>query len=56
MCYHDEGAGKSTLMTALLRIVELCEGAIYIDGQDTRRVGLAKLRANISVIPQDPVL
>jgi ABC-type multidrug transport system fused ATPase/permease subunit len=50
------GAGKSTLMVALLRIVELAEGNLYIDGQDTRHVGLAKLRSNIAVIPQDPVL
>merc|ERR1712232_1356572 len=50
------GAGKSTLMVALLRVVELAEGTITIDGQDTRQVGLAKLRSNIAVIPQDPVL
>jgi len=50
------GAGKSTLMVGLLRIVELAEGSIEIDGQDIRQVGLAKLRANIAVIPQDPVL
>lgn len=50
------GAGKSTLMVGLLRIVELAEGSIEIDGQDTRQVGLAKLRSNIAVIPQDPVL
>jgi len=50
------GAGKSTLVVALLRIVELCEGRILIDGQDIRKVGLAKLRSSIAVIPQDPVL
>ena len=51
-----EGAGKSTLMTALLRIVEIDEGQILIDGQDIRDVGLAKLRSNIACIPQDPTL
>ena len=50
------GAGKSTLMTALLRIVETDEGQILIDGQDIRDVGLAKLRSNIACIPQDPTL
>jgi len=50
------GAGKTTLVTALLRIVELCEGKIFIDGCDTRTIGLVKLRKNIAVIPQDPVL
>ena len=43
-------------MVGLLRIVELAEGSIEIDDQDIRQVGLAKLRANIAVIPQDPVL
>jgi ATP-binding cassette subfamily C (CFTR/MRP) protein 1 len=43
-------------MVAALRIVELAEGSILIDGQDIRNVGLAKLRSNIAVIPQDPVL
>jgi ABC-type multidrug transport system fused ATPase/permease subunit len=47
---------KSTLMVALMRIVELSEGKILIDGQDIRDVGLATLRRNIAVIPQDPVL
>jgi ATP-binding cassette subfamily C (CFTR/MRP) protein 1 len=50
------GAGKSTLMVAMLRIVELCEGKVIIDGVDHSRVGLAKLRSKIAVIPQDPVL
>jgi ATP-binding cassette, subfamily C (CFTR/MRP), member 1 len=50
------GAGKSTLMTALMRLVELDGGNILLDGIDTRPVGLRKLRSNIAVIPQDPVL
>lgn len=50
------GAGKSTLMVALLRIVELDAGAIRIDGVDIKNVGMKKLRSGIAVIPQDPVL
>jgi ATP-binding cassette subfamily C (CFTR/MRP) protein 1 len=50
------GAGKSTLMVSLLRIVEVDSGKIFIDGYDTSTIGLAKLRASIAVIPQDPVL
>jgi len=50
------GAGKSTLVVSLLRIVELDSGKILIDGCDTRKIGLTKLRSNIAVIPQDPVL
>merc|ERR1712176_715729 len=50
------GAGKSTLMVSLLRIVEIESGEILIDGCNTRKIGLTKLRSNIAVIPQDPVL
>lgn len=50
------GAGKSTLMTAIMRLVELSSGSIEIDGVDICTVGLNLLRSNIAVIPQDPVL
>jgi len=44
------------LVTALLRLVELAEGSIVIDGVDISKVGLNTLRSRISIIPQDPVL
>ncbi|KAI8823438.1 P-loop containing nucleoside triphosphate hydrolase protein [Fimicolochytrium jonesii] len=50
------GSGKSTLLTALLRIVEICKGKIVIDGVDLSKLGLAELRSNIAIIPQEPVL
>jgi ABC-type multidrug transport system fused ATPase/permease subunit len=50
------GAGKSTIMTALFRIVELTSGTISIDGLDISKMGLADLRRNIAIIPQDPLL
>lgn len=50
------GAGKSTLMVSLFRIVELSSGSISIDGIDISKVGLNLLRSKIAVIPQDPVL
>ncbi|KAG7096565.1 hypothetical protein E1B28_003986 [Marasmius oreades] len=50
------GAGKSSLMTALYRIVELSEGTIDIDGRDISKVGLTELRMGLSIIPQDALL
>ena len=49
-------AGKSTLIQALFRLLEAEEGNIVIDGVDTVRVGLHKLRTSMSVIPQTPTL
>ncbi|KAL3741423.1 hypothetical protein ACJRO7_016978 [Eucalyptus globulus] len=50
------GAGKSSMMNALFRIVELEKGRILIDGCDTSKIGLEDLRKVLGIIPQSPVL
>uniref|UniRef100_A0A7S1T954 Probable ATP-dependent transporter ycf16 n=1 Tax=Compsopogon caeruleus TaxID=31354 RepID=A0A7S1T954_9RHOD len=50
------GAGKSSLIMALFRMVELSSGQILLDGMNVRSLGLATLRKNITIISQDPAL
>ena len=50
------GAGKSTIMSALYRLVELSTGRVVIDGVDISKIGLYDLRSKLSIIPQEPVL
>jgi len=50
------GAGKSSIMVALFRLVEVAGGSITIDGIDISQLGLYDVRSVIAIIPQDPVL
>ncbi|KAL1420371.1 hypothetical protein MTO96_024204 [Rhipicephalus appendiculatus] len=50
------GAGKSSLVLALLRMLRASEGRILIDNVDIAGVPVKKLRRSITVIPQDPSL
>lgn len=46
------GAGKSSLVTAILRLVELDGGRVFLDGVDVSTIGLRRLRSSVAVIPQ----
>ncbi len=50
------GAGKTTIIRLLLRMHDIGAGRILIDGQDIAKVTQESLWANISLVPQDPIL
>ncbi|KAH9507533.1 Multidrug resistance-associated protein 1 [Bulinus truncatus] len=50
------GAGKSSLMCALFRLMEAEDGQIQLDSCDISLLGLHDLRRNITILPQDPVI
>jgi ATP-binding cassette subfamily B protein len=50
------GAGKTTLVSLLVRFYDPSEGRILIDGVDIRQLTLKSLRNQISVVLQEPML
>src|SRR5690606_8200397 len=50
------GAGKSTLIKLLLRLYDVQEGAIRIDGVDIRKLAQHDLRRQIALVSQDVFL
>ena len=50
------GAGKSSLLSVLYRLVPLSGGTIIIDGLNINEIGLFDLRSKLSIIPQDAVI
>lgn len=50
------GSGKTTFASLILRLYDIDEGVIIIDGQDISKVSLDSLRNNITFIPQQPIL
>jgi ATP-binding cassette, subfamily B, bacterial len=50
------GAGKSTLITLLLRLYDPNEGAVLLDGVDLREYKLRDLRNQFAIVLQEPIL
>ncbi|ELZ60599.1 MULTISPECIES: ABC transporter ATP-binding protein [Halorubrum] len=50
------GAGKSTLLKLLLRLYDVTDGAIYVDGHDVRDVTVESLRSSVGYVAQDTTL
>jgi ATP-binding cassette subfamily B protein len=50
------GAGKTTIISLMMRFYDIQHGSILIDGVDVREQDLKKLRRRFGVVLQDPVL
>jgi len=50
------GAGKTTLISLLLRFYDIQRGQILLDGVDIRLLDLQQLRKNFGIVLQDPFL
>jgi ATP-binding cassette subfamily B protein len=50
------GAGKSTIVSLLLRFYEPDSGRILIGGRDALSLGAAELRARMAIVPQEVLL
>jgi ATP-binding cassette, subfamily B, bacterial len=50
------GSGKTTFVKMLHRLYDVGGGRILIDGQDTAQVTQESLRAQLALVPQEPIL
>ena len=50
------GAGKSTIISLMMRFYDIQHGQVVVDGVDVREHDLEKLRQHFGVVLQDPVL
>lgn len=50
------GGGKTTFVNLILRLYEVTNGTIFIDGQDISHVSQESIRDCVAMIPQDPSL
>ena len=50
------GCGKSTIANLLLRLYEMPEGELLIDGIDIKKYNIRELRRQIGIVMQEPLL
>ena len=47
------GAGKTTFAALLSRLYDPCEGTVFLDGVDLRKISLKELREAVASVPQN---
>ena len=50
------GAGKTTIVSLLMRFYDVTEGTVLLDGVDIRDITLDSLSKQMSIVPQEPYL
>jgi ATP-binding cassette subfamily B protein len=50
------GSGKSTMLKAIVRLLDPPPGTVLLDGSDVRQLPMAQVRGEIALVPQDPFL
>ena len=50
------GAGKTTILSLLMRFYDVTGGRVLLDGVDIRDISLESLAKQISIVPQEPYL
>ena len=50
------GSGKTTFVKLIQRLYDVTGGRVLIDGQDVAEATQASLRAQIAIVPQEPIL
>ncbi|MRH86068.1 ATP-binding cassette domain-containing protein [Nocardia sp. SYP-A9097] len=50
------GAGKTTLVNLIPRLIDVTDGAVYVGGTDVRHIELESLRNQIGLVPQKAYL
>jgi ATP-binding cassette, subfamily B, multidrug efflux pump len=50
------GAGKTTLINLIPRLIDVTDGAVYVGGTDVRHIDLDVLRSHIGLVPQKAYL
>ena len=52
----ESGCGKSTVLQLIQRLYDLDQGQLSVQGQDIKCLNVPKLRTNLGLVSQEPVL